>query len=36
MPEPDVNTVLVGLAGDGFAVREVHCYRAADEGDGEL
>lgn len=36
MPEGDVTTVLVGLAENGFAVRETSCYRAALDEDGVL
>lgn len=34
MREPEVATVMVGLAGHGFVVRETACYRAAQDEDG--
>ncbi len=36
MPEQEVSLIIVGLAEDGFVVREYTCVRAAREDDPEL
>ncbi len=36
MDEEEARFIIVGLARDGFVVREVACYRAASEHDPEL